>query len=224
VLAVSPNNPTGSFLDDRDMAAVASVCARHGLALIGDEVFADYSFLSGERRSPSVLGVTGVLAFGLGGLSKAAGLPQLKLGWIAVAGPGDMASAALTRLEVICDSYLSVGTPIQQGAGALLARAGATRDQIAARVRGNYERLHAIAAGHPSASVLRAEGGWYAVVQVPAVRSEEDLVLALLEQDDVVVYPGYFFDFAREAFFVVSLLPQPDVFEQAIGRVLRRAA
>jgi hypothetical protein len=223
VVAVSPNNPTGSFLDASDLAAIAAVCRDHHLALIGDEVFADYP-LTPRVAAPSVLSVPDVLAFSLGGLSKSAGLPQVKLGWIGIAGPGDVVAAAATRLEVICDSYLSVGTPIQQAAGALIARGAAIRARIAARIARNYETLLDLVTRYPSCTVLPAEGGWYAVIQVPATQSEEQLIVSLLARDAVVVYPGYFFDFPREAFLVVSLLPVPGTFDAAVTRVFERAS
>lgn len=222
ILAVSPNNPTGSFLDSRDLTALAAICREHQLALIGDEVFADYPLA--DRAPPGVLSVTDALTFSLGGLSKSVGLPQLKLGWVGVGGPDDLVAAALARLEVICDSYLSVNTPVQQAAGALMANGAAVRARIAARIKQNYEALVRLATRYPSCAVLPVEGGWYAVIQVPATQSEEDLVVTLLERDAVVAYPGYFFDFPREAFLVVSLLPVPDAFETGVTRVLERAS
>jgi aspartate/methionine/tyrosine aminotransferase len=223
ILVVSPNNPTGSYLDDRDLAVLGDICRERDLALIGDEVFADYP-LADRPPSPGVLTVADVLTFSLGGLSKSAGLPQLKLGWIGVNGRGDLVASALRRLEVICDSYLSVSTPVQQAAGSLIARGAGIRAQIAARIKRNYAALVDLIGRHPACAVLPAEGGWYGVIRVPATRSEEDLVLALLERDAVVTYPGYFFDFPREAFLVVSLLAAPDTFDTGVARLLRRAS
>jgi alanine-synthesizing transaminase len=222
VLVVSPNNPTGSFVSALDLPRLVEFCAARNLAIIGDEVFADYAF-DDVRVPPSVLSVADALTFGLGGLSKSAGLPQLKLGWVGVSGPSALVAEALNRLEVICDSYLSVGTPVQQAAGALIAEAALIRAGIRARVQQNYATMRQMGARYPSSEVLPVEGGWYAVVRVPATQSEEDLVVALLEDDDVVVYPGFFFDFAHEAFLVASLLPQPDEFERAAARVFARA-
>jgi alanine-synthesizing transaminase len=223
IIVVSPNNPTGSFVGAGEIAALSRLSAERGIALIGDEVFADYGFDDRRDQRPSVLAEPLALTFGLGGLSKSAGLPQVKLGWMAAAGPATLVDAALARLEVIADAYLSVSTPVQHAAGALIARGAETRARIRTRVAGNYRELGALVREHPACTLLPVEGGWSAVVQVPAVRSEEALVLTLLEQDHVLVHPGYFFDFAREAFLVLSLLPEPRLFRDAVEKALRRA-
>lgn len=222
VLVVNPNNPTGSFLGAGELAALAGLCRERSLALIGDEVFADYRLDLEAPRAPSVLDRAEALTFGLGGLSKSVGLPQLKVAWIAAGGPAPLVEPALARLELICDTYLSVATPVQQALPGLLARGDAVRAQIAGRIRANLEELRRQVAAAPSCGVLRAEGGWYAVVQVPHTRSEEALVLDLLEHDGVLVHPGYFFDFPREAFLVVSLLPEPIDFAEGVRRLLAR--
>jgi DNA-binding transcriptional MocR family regulator len=148
------------------------------------------------------------------------GLPQVKLGWIAVSGPDRLVAAALERLELVCDTYLAVSTPVQLAAAELLARGAAVRAQIASRVVANYRALQAAAARVPACRVLRSGGGWYAVLQVPSLESEEDLVLRLLA-DGVLAHPGYFFDFPRESFLVVSLLPPEAAFADGVSRVLR---
>jgi alanine-synthesizing transaminase len=223
IIVVSPNNPTGSFLKEDEIAALARLCADRAIALVGDEVFADYVLDDRRDAPPSVLGQPLALTFGLGGLSKSAGLPQIKLGWMAAAGPARLVEEALARLEIIADAYLSVSTPVQRAAGALIARGAETRDRIRARVTGNHRQLGALIDNHPACTLLPVEGGWSAVVQVPATRSEEALVLALLEQDHVLVHPGYFFDFPSEAFVVLSLLPEPGVFRDGAERILKRA-
>lgn len=222
VLAVNPNNPTGSVLTADELAALDSRCAERGAALILDEVFADYPLVAAPPRA--VRGTPGAasLTFRLGGLSKSAGLPQLKLGWIAVDGPAPLCAAALQRLEVICDTYLSVATPVQVAAPGLLAAAEPIRRQILARLRANYAALEGLAAAHPAVEVLDADAGWSAVLRVPATRPEEDLVLDLLQHDGVVVHPGFFFDFPHDAFLVVSLLPEAECFGEGIRRVLER--
>lgn len=223
VVLVNPNNPTGSFVSREDLRAVSALCQEHGLALIVDEVFGFYP-LSVDRRGPSVLDERqGALTFVLGGLSKAVGLPGLKLGWMVLTGPDAPVAAALERLELICDTYLSVATPVQVALDDLFQHGRDLTRQIADRVRQNHAGLTRIVADHPAASLLPVEGGWYAVIRVPATVSEERLVLDLLEDLNVLVHPGYFFDFPTEAFLVISLLPTPSRFEPAVRGVLQRA-
>jgi hypothetical protein len=222
VVVVNPNNPTGSYLKRQELDAISTHCATHGLALIGDEVFAEYVLDADLRRTCSVLAQRRALTFSLGGLSKALGLPQLKLGWMAVGGPDDLVRQALDRLELICDTYLSVATPVQEALPSLLTYGAVVRTLIRDRTTRNYQALRAMATRFPSVTLLPSEGGWYAVMQVAAMQSEESLVLTLLEQDRVLVHPGYFFDFPREAFLVVSLLPAPDAFDRAVGKTLAR--
>jgi alanine-synthesizing transaminase len=224
VLVVHPNNPTGSFVSPAELDRLAAICAARNMALIADEVFADYELEPGSAsRAGVMLSRDDVLVFALGGLSKSIGLPQAKLGWMVLAGPAGVVSEALTRLELICDTYLSVSTPIQLAAATLLERGAAIRAQIAARVVVNYRRLIELARMAPSCGVLRAEGGWSAVVQVPTFRSEEELVIDLLVRDGVLTHPGYFFDFSRESYLILSLLPAEAAFSDAVERVLQRA-
>ena len=221
IILISPNNPTGMILQPDEISAVAALAGEHDLALIADEVFADYSL---DGRSPaSAVGESAALTFGLGGMSKTVGLPQVKLGWIAVSGPNRLVDEALARLETICDAYLSVSTPVQIATPDLLRNGAAVRTQIQDRIRGNFERLRQIARAHPSCSVLPAEGGWYGIVQVPAVKSEETLVLELLARTGILVHPGYFFDFDREAFLVMSLLPDTAVFSAAVETIFNES-
>jgi aspartate/methionine/tyrosine aminotransferase len=222
VLIVNPNNPTGSFVSATELDRIAASCADRGVAIIADEVFSDYELEPGAAcRAGRAAARSDALAFSLGGLSKSVGLPQVKLGWIAVAGPEALADAALERLDFISDAYLSVSTPVQVAAADLVERGRAMRAQIAARIGSNYRRLRTMAAGVPSCRVQRADGGWYAVLQVPSLESEEDLVLGLLERDGVLAHPGYFFDFPGESFLVVSLLTPEAAFTEGIARVLR---
>jgi alanine-synthesizing transaminase len=220
MIMISPNNPTGSVVTDAELDAIASLARDRDLALISDEVFADYP-LSGTPPA-SALRQDVALTFALGGLSKSVGLPQVKLGWIAVGGPARLADAALERLETICDAYLSVSTPVQVAAADLLSAGASVRTQIQKRVRENFSHMKTLASAHPACAVLPAEAGWYAVVQVPAVASEDAIVLDLLDTTGVLVHPGYFFDFEREAFLVVSLLPEPQVFTSAVQALFGR--
>jgi hypothetical protein len=222
VLVVSPNNPTGSRVAHRELRELAAICAEHALALIGDEVFADYPLNPRAGAGRSVLEQEQALAFSLGGLSKSAGLPQVKLGWIGIGGPRPLVRQALQGLELICDTYLSVATPVQVAAADLMARGGDIRAQICARTRGNLDRLVAAVSRYPACRLLPPEAGWYAVLQVPATRSEEQMALDLLEGEQILVHPGYFFDFPREAFLVVSLLPPAEMFQDAVERLLAR--
>lgn len=223
ILAVSPNNPTGSVLGRSDLAALASLCAERGLALIGDEVFCDY-LLDPRPDAARVLDQDLSLTFSLGGLSKSAGLPQLKLGWMAAGGPPALVAEALARLEIICDAFLSVSTPVQRAVGSLVASGRQIRGLILERLKSNLLALQTLVAAAPACSLYRVEGGWSAVIRIPATRSEEAIALDLLEQDRVLVHPGYFFDFPHEAFIVVSLLPEPDEFREGAARLLERAS
>ncbi|MBM3776968.1 MAG: pyridoxal phosphate-dependent aminotransferase [Acidimicrobiia bacterium] len=224
LVVVSPNNPTGSYITEAEWARLADVCAANSLAVIADEVFADYPLDALESRAVDLASSDEVLTFTLGGLSKSVGLPQLKLGWILAGGPAGDRARALAALELIADSYLSVSTPVQLAARHLLRHGALIRAQIQDRIRANLGALRTAAAAHPACDVLRVEGGWSAVVRVPAARSEEQLVLDLLRHERVLVHPGYFFDFPREAYVVVSLLPPTPVFAAAAAHLLARAA
>lgn len=234
IITISPNNPTGSVVTPAELEQLAELARRHDIALIADEVFADYPIEANKGPDPlfelprqqggltpglSALSQNDALTFGLGGLSKSVGLPQVKLGWIGVSGPDALVTAALERLETICDTYLSVSTPVQLAVPDLLKNGAVVRTEILTRVRENYARLRKMAAGHPACSVLPVEAGWYAVVQIPATESEETLVVELLEHAGLLVHPGYFFDFEREAFLVLSLLPDPATFSSAVNRL-----
>jgi alanine-synthesizing transaminase len=236
ILVVSPNNPTGSCLSAAELDALGALCEQHGLALIGDEVFAEYTLkdaggsprsvaagAAGGRRHLSVLSQQRALTFGLGGLSKSIGLPQVKLGWIGIGGPDALVAAALDRLDLIADTYLSVSTPVQLAAPLLIERGHELRTQIQMRIEGNLRALERAVSRAPGCTLLYPEAGWTAVLRVPATRAEEDLVLDLLQEDRVLIMPGYFYDFPREAYLVVSLLPDPAVFNEAVARVLARA-
>lgn len=223
VLVVSPNNPTGSMLRADDREWLVDVAARFDLALISDEVFADYP-IAPRPDAASLLGEDRALTFTLGGLSKSVGLPQVKLGWIIVSGPDDRVVEACRRLEIVCDTYLSVSTPVQVAVASLLDKGRAVRSAIRTRLEQNYRALCAAAEAHPSIRVLPPEGGWSAVIQVPDSGDEEGVALRILQEAHVIVHPGYFFDFHHGAHLVVSLLPEPDVFADAIGRVMEMAA
>jgi alanine-synthesizing transaminase len=213
IVVVNPNNPTGSFLKPDEWDRLQVLAGDRGIAILSDEVFSDYGFEPASR----VRGEDRALTFTMSGLSKIAGLPQMKLGWIALSGPE--ADAAMERLELIADTYLSVATPVQLALPELLVLSAEIRAQIQARTRANLDALRSIVAGSP-VNVLNVEGGWSAILQVPRIRSEQEWALMLLGERDVLVQPGYFFDFESEAFLVVSLLTPRDVFEEGIRRLI----
>jgi hypothetical protein len=218
LLVVHPNNPTGSLVAERDALALEGLCADHGLALIADEVFGDFVLAPAAGRRGSFVTATGTLTFVLSGLSKACGLPQAKLAWIVVGGPEAESARALARLEWVADAFLSVASAIQQALPDLLPERPAFVTATRARLAVNLAALDRALGGLAGVERLACEGGWSAVVRVPVTGSEEDWVCALLERD-VVVHPGHFFDFAEEAFLVVSLLPEPGVFAEAAARL-----
>jgi aspartate/methionine/tyrosine aminotransferase len=220
IVVVSPHNPTGACLKGDELDALEALCAERSIALVSDEVFADFSFRDDPRRAVGAARDGPALAFALGGLSKSCGLPQLKLAWTAVTGPEPLRLEALARLEVVADTYLSVSTPVQVAAPELLARREELQAPIRARVRGNLEALRAAIGPGCPASLLEPEGGWSAVLRVPATRTEEERVTRLLEERDVLVHPGYFFDFPHEAFLVLSLLPPEADFAEGVARLL----
>ena len=221
VIVVHPNNPTGSFLKRAEYARLAALCRARNLAIICDEVFADYAAAEDAARMPWLAGTDAVLTFVLNGLSKVAGLPQMKLGWTVVSGPADERAAALARLEVIADTYLSVGTPVQLALPRLLAGSGALRAQIQARVAANRRTLDAALSGDFPAHALPAEGGWYAIVRLPTTHSEDAWALALLERHNVLAQPGYFYDLPLTPALVLSLLPPPAVFAPGVARLIQ---
>lgn len=217
IVLVNPNNPTGSFLKQNELAELIALCREHSLAIISDEVFSDYALDPDPSLVHSLTEVTDVLTFCLSGLSKVAGLPQLKLGWIVTSGP------AIERLELIADTYLSVSAPVQYAAPVLLGLRTQMQDQILARVRANRAFLATQIGPTSPWRLLATEGGWYAVLEAPRIQTEEEWVLSLLSADGVLVQPGFFFDFEREAFLVISLLTPEEVFREGVRRILARA-
>jgi alanine-synthesizing transaminase len=223
IVVVNPNNPTGSYLKKSELDQLTALCRKHELPIISDEVFSDYALSDDPRRVSSLINVDEVLTFSLSGLSKLVGLPQFKLGWIAASGPPQIRQDALERLELIADTYLSVGTPIQWAAPALLALRGAMQAQILDRVRANLAFLKKQMGPDSPWRVLDPEGGWYAVIEAPRIHTEEEWVLMLLDKDNVLVQPGFFFDFENEAFLVASLLTPAGIFTEGIRRILAHA-
>jgi alanine-synthesizing transaminase len=217
IVVVNPNNPTGSFLKRAELERLEALAVRHGLAILSDEVFRDYALNEDAERASTLAGERRALTFSMSGLSKIAGLPQMKAGWIVASGPGS--DVALEAMELIADTYLSVSTPVQIALPRLLALAAGVMDQIGQRTASNLVHLREVTR-HSSATLLRVEGGWYAVLQIPRTRTEEEWTLKLLAECDVLVQPGFFYDFESEAFLVLSLLTDPATFAEGVARLL----
>jgi alanine-synthesizing transaminase len=227
IVVVHPNNPTGHFTGAAEAEELNAICAKHDLALIVDEVFLDYERkAAGARRQRhrTFVSNAAALTFVLSGLSKIAALPQMKLGWIAASGPAAVVRESMARLEVIADTYLSLNTPLQRALAALLGQRDAMQRQIAARVETNLAELDARLARQGAVSRLEIEGGWYAVLRVPAVQSDEELAIRLLEERGVLVHPGHFYDFADQGYLVISLLTPSEEFREGMGELLACAA
>ena len=216
IMLVHPNNPTGSFVKRREAEKLAEICARRNLAIIADEVFLDYT--DGMDPESTFASASPVLTFTLSGLSKISLLPQMKLGWIVVSGPEELVASAMARLDVIGDTYLSASTPVQVGLGEMLAMRGDLQMQMRERLCSNLRVLDALLQ-HSSVDRLEREGGWYAVLRVPARGSDDELAIELLENDDVLVYPGHFFDFPHDGFVIVSLIVGDGEFQEGARRL-----
>src|SRR5271169_877033 len=218
IMVVHPNNPTGSFVKPAEIDALDVLCRERRLALVADEVFLDYAH-DGVAR-PSFASPRQALTFTLSGISKICALPQMKLAWIVTGGAPELAREALARLEVIADTYLSVNTPVQLALPDFLAQRDEIQRQVKERVAANLAELDRQLAAQGLVRRLEVEGGWYAVLRVPATRSDEDLAIALLDEQSVVVHPGHFYDFPGEGFLVVSLITPADVLAEGIRRLL----
>ena len=218
LIVVHPNNPTGHYTSAAEQAQLADFCGQRGIAMIADEVFLDFSLKGSHAESFAAKNKP--LTFTLGGLSKICGLPQMKLAWIAVSGPAQEKTEALARLEVIVDAYLSVGTPVQLAAPALLATRAAFQAQVTARLLANLRELDAQLSAQSECNRLLCEGGWSAVLRIPATQPDEDLAITLLVENGVYVHPGHFYDFVQPGHAVVSLIVPEDEFADGIGRVL----
>ena len=222
LLLVSPGNPTGRFLKRSELEALREICVPAGIPIVCDEVFGDFAHGPDPDRVATMAGEPALTTFVLNGLSKMLGLPQVKLAWIAASGPPAMVEEALARLEVIADTYLSVGTPVQLALPRLLAVRAPIQSALSERLRENRSWLMKRAASGTACRPLLPEGGWSAILRLPRTIGEEAWALQLLEQDGVLVHPGYFFDFPSDGWLVVSLLSPPTEFRIGIEKILRR--
>ncbi len=222
VFVVSPNNPTGSYLVQQERDQFERVAAARGLAIVVDEVFGDYVWRDDPSRVRCAASEAQVLTFALGGLSKAACMPQMKLGWIVVGGPACQKRQAIERLEMIGDTYLSVGTPVQHAAAELWDAGKLVREALRCRIRANLAGLAETVDRLSGITVLPVRAGWYAVLRLPAVLSGEAWSALLVRNDGVLTHPGEFFGFGERACMVLSLIQRPDAFRQGVDRIVRR--
>jgi alanine-synthesizing transaminase len=218
VIVVNPNNPTGQFVKPGEIARLNEICSAHSMALIADEVFLDFAL--GAAQLASFAANSGALTFTMSGLSKISGLPQMKAAWLVSSGPVELKAQALARLEVIADTYLSLSAPAQHALPTFLSQRQAFQQQLMARVRKNLAELARLLSEQKSCACLEIEGGWYAVLRVPATRSDEDLAIDLLTMKGVYVHPGHFYDFASDGYLVVSLITQEQIFKQGVQLIL----
>lgn len=219
VILVHPNNPTGSYVSAAETSGLNAFCRERRLALIVDEVFLDYKH-EAKRRS-SFVSNNDALTFTLSGVSKISALPQMKLAWVACSGPKEVVDGAGARLEIIADTYLSMNAPIQLATAALLDQRKQIQPILLDRIRQNLAELDRQLAIHPACVRLRIEGGWYAVLRVPAVETDEALAVRALREASVSVHPGHFYDFPTEGHLVLSLITEPAEFREGVARVLQ---
>jgi alanine-synthesizing transaminase len=220
VVVVHPNNPTGSFVSNAERQKLSEFCRQHNLSLIADEVFLDYAQDGAPR--PSFAANQDVLTFTLSGLSKISGLPQMKVAWIVSSGPANKVTAALGRLEIIADTYLSMNAPIQLATPVLLEQGKSIQPLLLDRLRTNLAELDRQLTLQKTCQRLQLEGGWYAVLRVPVTQSDEDLAIELLRETSVLVHPGHFYDFPSDGYLIISLIAPPKDFREGIERVLGR--
>jgi alanine-synthesizing transaminase len=219
VLVVHPNNPTGSYASESEIAALNNFCNKHSAALVVDEVFLDYAHDGAPR--PSLISNVDALTFTLSGLSKISALPQMKFSWVITSGPEKLVAQAGARLEIIADTFLSMNAPVQLAASVLLGQRKQIQPVLLNRLRLNLRELDRQLAATPSCTRLNLEGGWYAIVRVPALQSDESLSIALLKNMAVVVHPGHFYDFPNDGYLVTSLITEPHIFREGTTRLLR---
>lgn len=217
-VVVHPNNPTGSYATATEVDELNRFCAEFNLALIVDEVFLDYAHDGAPRAS--FVANEPALTFTLSGISKISGLPQMKLAWLAASGPEERRREAVARLEVIADTYLSMNAPLQLALPGLLGYRKHMQPLLLDRIRSNVQEMDRQLGHQKACERVRVDGGWYAVLRVPALQSDEDLAIDLLRKVAVLLHPGHFYDFPRDGYLVASLITPTAVFREGISRVL----
>jgi alanine-synthesizing transaminase len=220
IVCINPNNPTGNFIKENELKELLSICGENNLSLICDEVFLDYDIDVDKKNIFSFTGNNDVLTFTLSGISKICGLPQMKLSWIVVSGNLVDVEESKSKLEIITDTYLSVGTPIQLGLKEILENSKSIQNNIKYRLINNYNFLKSEISGLSKFELLKAEGGWYSVLKIRGDIDEESFVYSLLKDKDVYVHPGFYFDFMEEGYIVISLLVTEKIFIKGIRRIL----
>ncbi|HXC48944.1 MAG TPA: pyridoxal phosphate-dependent aminotransferase [Candidatus Sulfotelmatobacter sp.] len=222
ILLVHPNNPTGSYVQPEELHHLNTICKKHNLALIADEVFLDFPFDSPPRKTFAAN--SEVLTFTLSGLSKISALPQMKIAWLAVTGPDSQVRPVLDRLEIIADTYLSLSAPVQAALATLLAQRHTLRPQILSRLRENRAHLETQLRTRPACELLHADAGWYAILRYSPSSSthktDEDLAIHLLRTHHVLLHPGHFYDFPSTNHLVLSLITPADVFREGLQKLL----
>ncbi|HXN71821.1 MAG TPA: pyridoxal phosphate-dependent aminotransferase [Candidatus Acidoferrales bacterium] len=218
MIVVNPNNPTGHFCKPSEVRKLNEICSRRQIAIIADEVFLDFSIAENIPRSFAASAES--LTFTMSGLSKISGLPQMKAAWLIASGPEELKAQALARLEVIADTFLSMNAPIQLATPSFLELRHGFQKQVMARVRKNFAELDKQLSAQSSCARLEVEGGWYAILRVPLIRSDEDLAIDLLNAQGVYVHPGHFYDFAADGYLIVSLITPEQDFKEGIKRLL----
>jgi len=218
IVVVNPNNPSGNFCKAGEMEKLNEICSSRQIALIADEVFLDFHLHAARPRSFAANDAS--LTFTMSGLSKISGLPQMKAAWLITNGPEQLKASALSRLEVIADTFLSMNTPVQLAIPHFLDLRHDFQKQLMARVRRNLTELDRQLAAQSSCARLEVEGGWCAILRVPVTRSDEDLAIDLLNTQGTYVYPGHFYDFPTDGFLIVSLITPADHFDEGISRLL----
>lgn len=218
IILVTPNNPTGSYVNAAEREQLNQICREHSLAIVADEVFFDFK-LSAENFQ-SFAANCDALTFTLSGLSKISGLPQMKVAWIATSGPVDLKRASLDRLEVIADTYLSMNAPMQHAIPVLIEQRRSFQSQLIDRLRRNLAELDRALAAQKLCRRLDVQGGWYATIRVPVTRTDEELAIELLQHSDVLVHPGHFFNFPSDGYLIVSLMTPEPTFTEGVHRLL----
>jgi alanine-synthesizing transaminase len=217
VLVVHPNNPTGSFVKPREAAELAEICAARGMALVADEVFLDYT--RGAAPAQTFALSDAALTFTLSGISKISLLPQMKLAWTVVSGPEALVQTALERLEIIADTYLSPSTPVQLALPKFLSLRHELQAQLQRRIFSNLSAMDITLRESKTFERLAREGGWYAILRVPVIGTDDDFSVALLERFSVLAHPGHFFNFPQEGFLVLSLIAPEQQFQEGLRRL-----